>query len=183
MTSVDPIFTHPFRVADLAQRRPSRFNISPDEAARRRIADALGLVALDGLSFKGELMPDGRKDWILEAWLTARVTQPCVITLAPVSTEISEDVRRRYLMDMPEPEGDEVEMPEDDSAEALTDVIDAGAVLIEALTLALPPYPRAEGAELGAAQFAEPGTAPLQDEALRPFSGLADLMSKGKTEE
>ena len=47
-----------------------------------------------------------------------------------------------------------------------------------ALALALPLYPRAPGAELGQAVFAEPGTAPLKDEDLRPFAGLAGLKAK-----
>ena len=183
MTSDQPIFSKPYRVADLAQRKPSRFDIRPDAAARGQIAEALGLISLDELGFKGELRPHGRKDWIMEARMTARVTQACVVTLAPVTSDLSEDVQRRYLNEMPEPEGDEVEMPEDDSTEALTDTIDVGVAMIEALTLALPLYPRAEGVELGAAQFGEPGTEPISDESLRPFSGLADLMRKGKSEE
>lgn len=183
MTSDDPIFSHPFRATGRAQRRPSRFDIRPDDAAQARIAGALGLLALDSLRFKGALTPQGRRDWLMEARLTARVAQPCVVTLAPVVTEIAEDVRRRYVADLPEPEGEEIEMPEDDSVEALPSVIDAGAVMIEALSLALPLYPRAAAAELGAAEFAPPGAAPLTDKARRPFSGLADLMRKGKAEE
>ena len=67
--------------------------------------------------------------------LGATVTQACVVTLAPVITRIEETVTRRYLADMPEPEGEEVEMPEDDSAEPLPVIIDPGAVMIEALAL------------------------------------------------
>ncbi len=178
MTSDPTAYSHPYRVADLAARKATRFDLSPDPDMRRRIAEQLGIVAVDKLRFRGELRPQGRGDWVLEATLGATVTQPCVITLAPVTTRIEEAVTRRYLADMPEPEGEEVEMPEDDSAEPLLAVIDAGAVLTEALTLALPLYPRAEGAQLGATRFTEPGAEPLEDEALKPFAGLADLMKK-----
>jgi hypothetical protein len=54
------------------------------------------------------------------------------------------------------------------------------AVLAEALALALPDYPRAPGAELGQAVFAEPGIEPLRDEALRPFAGLAAFKDRLK---
>ena len=85
---------------------------------------------------------------------------------------------RRYLADMKVPEGDEVEMPEDDTSEPLPEVIDIGAVAVEALALALPLYPRAPGAALEEAVFAEAGVAPLKDEDLRPFAGLAGLAAK-----
>ena len=55
---------------------------------------------------------------------------------------------------------------------------DPGAVALEALALALPPYPRAPGASLGEAVFAEQGVALLRDDDLRPFSGLASLAER-----
>lgn len=172
-------FSHPFRVADLAAKKPTRFRLAPTAAERAGIAAELGLSELPAVSFVGDLHPIGRRDWELRAELTATVVQPCVVTLVPVTTRIAETVVRRYLAEMPEPDGDEVEMPEDDTAEPLAAVIDAGAALTEALALALPLYPRAPGAELGAFQHAAPGTAPLGDETLRPFAGLAGLLRPG----
>ena len=89
-----------------------------------------------------------------------------------------QDILRRYLADFAYPDGEEVEMPEDDSAEPLPEVIDVGAVAAEALALALPPFVRAPGVELGGEDYAAPGVSPLRDEDLRPFAGLAALKSK-----
>jgi hypothetical protein len=89
------------------------------------------------------------------------VVQPCVVTLAPVTTRIEEKVERRFRADLPEPApGAEVEMPEDDALEPLPETLDLGRVLIEALALAVPEYPRADGASLGEAVFTEPGAEP-----------------------
>jgi uncharacterized metal-binding protein YceD (DUF177 family) len=110
--------------------------------------------------------------------LRAKATQACVVTLDPVVTEIEQVVTRRYLADFTEPEGDEAEMPEDDTSEPLGDVIDPAAVMIEALALALPDYPRAPGAELAETVHAGPGIAPLRDSDLRPFAGLASLAQR-----
>jgi uncharacterized metal-binding protein YceD (DUF177 family) len=66
-------------------------------------------------------------------------------------------------------------VPEDDSAEPMPEAIDLAEVLREALALALPPWPRAPGAELGEAVFAVPGTAPIRDADLKPFAALAKL--------
>nr|WP_149142300.1 YceD family protein [Gemmobacter caeruleus] len=167
--------SQPLRVAALASRKPTRFKLIPDAAQRAAIAAVLDISAVHALRFQGELRPRGRNDWDLEGDLEAEVEQPCSVTLAPVVTAIREKVERRYLAEMPDPEGDEIEMPEDDRQEPLPAVIDPGAVALEALALALPAYPRAPGVELGEAVFAAPGIAPIRDEDLRPFAGLATL--------
>ena len=167
-----------FPVAGLNRRKPTRFSIVPDAAARARLAGDLGILGIDALRFAGEITPKGREDWDLTAAMTASVVQACVVTLAPVRTRLHETVLRRYLADMAEPEGDDVEMPEDDTAEALPRVIDAYAVMTEALVLALPPWPRAAGAELGPMTVAPPGAEPLEPGQVKPFAGLAGLMKK-----
>jgi len=171
-------WSHAFRVAELASRKPTRFSLALDEAAMAALAADLGLLEVRKLTFKGELVPKGRHDWELTARLGASVVQACIVTLAPVQTRIDEEVTRRYLADMPQIEADEVEMSEDDTVEPLPQVIDAGAVMAEALALALPLYPRAPGAELGAVQGTPPGAEPIVEEKLRPFAGLADLLKQ-----
>lgn len=171
----------PLRVAGLATRKPTRFRIEADAEQRAAAAAILGITAVQRLRFAGEVRPRGRNDWDLVADLEAEVEQPCSVTLAPVVTRIREAVERHYLADMPVPEGDEVEMPEDDRDEPVPEVIDPGAVALEALALALPAYPRANGAALGEAVFAAQGVAPLRDEDLRPFSGLASLAERLKS--
>jgi len=171
-------WSHAFRVAELASRKPTRFALALDEAALAALAEDLGLLQIGKLTFRGELVPKGRHDWELTAHLGASVVQACIVTLAPVQTRIDEEVKRRYLADLPQIEADEVEMPEDDTVEPLPQVIDAGAVMAEALALALPLYPRAPGADLGAVQGTPPGAEPIIEEKLRPFAGLADLLKQ-----
>lgn len=170
------LIAHPLRVADLPGNRPTRFALAPDAAARAAIADFIGAEKLRKLRFEGELRPAGGGDWELEAMLGATVVQPCVVTLAPVTTRIDETVRRRYVREMPQPEGEEAEMPEDETLDPLGEVIDPAAVMVEALALALPPFPRADDAPPGEAAAAPPGAEPLRDEDLRPFAGLRDKL-------
>ena len=168
------------RTADLTGNRRRPFDLVPDAQARAALAADLGLLGLDALRLSGELRPAGRSDVALEARLTADAVQACVVSLAPVPCRIDGPVHRLYVADWQDPEGDEVEMPEDDSREPMPDAVDLMAVLSEALALALPDYPRAPGAELGQAVFAEPGVEPLKDEALKPFAGLAALKDRLK---
>ena len=166
---------HPMVVRTLPARKATRFDLTPDADTRAALAAHAGLLALPFLRFKGEVQPRGRENLHLTGVLEAVVVQACSVTLAPVTTRLSETVDRRYLADFAEPGGDEVELDGNDTDEPLPDVIDAGAVATEALILALPLYPRADGAALGHAVFAAPGAEPLVDADLRPFAGLAAL--------
>jgi uncharacterized metal-binding protein YceD (DUF177 family) len=168
----------PFPVRGLPTRKAQRFDLKTTVESRALLAALLGITAVHSLRFKGEIRPLGRNDFELIADLQAQIEQPCTVSLQPVLTDITETVTRRYLSDLPEPEADEMEVPEDDTTEPLPDVIDAGAVAAEALALALPAYPRAPGQELGTAVFGPEGQAPLTDEAIRPFAGLAGLAAK-----
>ncbi|WP_050528337.1 YceD family protein [Pseudorhodobacter aquimaris] len=171
-------FSEELRVAGLSNRKPNRFDLAPDAAMRAQIAQYLGINAIAKLRLTGEIRPKGRHDFTLHAMLEASAEQACSITLAPVVTEIKEEVLRVFLADWKETEGEEMQMPEDDSMEALGEVIDLGHVTVEALSLALPAFPRAPGAVLEDAQFAAPGTTPLRDGDLKPFAGLAGLKAK-----
>lgn len=177
-SEVPESFRHPLRVATLATRKPTRFKLDPNASTRKEIAGVLGLIDLPRLRVKGELVPSGSRDFTLSAVLEASIIQPCSVTLAPVPADLKEEVLRRFVADWHEPEGDDVEMPEDDSAEPLPETIDLGHIAIEALALALPLYPRAPGAQLGEVNAAPPGAEPIRESDLKPFAGLAALKSK-----
>jgi uncharacterized metal-binding protein YceD (DUF177 family) len=178
MTDAPPARPTRFRSGGLSPRKPTRFHYAPDAEARDALAQELGLLALHRMEFVGQITPDGRDAMVLTALLTADCDQPCIVTLAPVRAHISEEVRRRFVAGLTQPEADEMEMPEDDTVEPLPEVIDLAAIAAEALVLALPLYPRAPGAELGSVVHAPEGVAPLADSDLKPFAGLAALAER-----
>ena len=163
------------RLADLPNRKPTTFDLVPTAQERKAIAEELGIVGIKKLRFTGELAPQGRKDWTLTAELGATVVQDCVVTLDPVTTRIDEHLQRNYVAEMPQIDASEIEMPDDDTVEALPETLDLAQVMIEALALALPLYPRVAGADLTKAVFTEPGAAPMTDDDAKPFAGLAGL--------
>jgi len=171
------------RAASLATGAPTRFSLHPDAAERAAIAKDLGLLVLSKLRFEVEVAPGPGENWVLRARLGATVQQPCVVTLAPVTTRIDEDVSRRFLEHLPEDavEEREIEMPEDETIERLGQEIDLWAVMVESLALALPAYPRAaeaQGEAPAAARAAPPGVAPMSDQDARPFASLSALRDK-----
>ncbi|WP_165814498.1 YceD family protein [Pararhodobacter oceanensis] len=176
----------PLRVADLPNRTGVDFTLTPDAEARAAIAERLDLQRLRKLTFTGKLRPDGHHDWQLEATLGATAVQSCVVTFAPVTTRLDVPVQRRFLRRMPEITDIEVEIPDDD-IEPLGPVIDLGEIMEEALSLALPDYPRAEDAD----ETALPGVITAGDEAApaaeeperqTPFANLSSLLNAKKDE-
>jgi len=142
-------WAHLLTRAAFARRQPLEFDLSPAPEARAALAAELGLLRLPKLRFTGRFLPTGAADWQLEARLGASVVQPCVVSLTPVKTRIEETVTRRFLAEPPVAPAGESRMPDDDETESLPSAgLDLGAVMAEALALALPDYPRAPGAEL-----------------------------------
>ena len=173
----------PLRVADLPQNAPTPFELRPGAAELETLKQALDLLGLRKLSFVGTVRAQGKRDWILTGKLGATVVQPCVITLEPVTTRVETPVRRVFLADWDEPDDPEFEMPEDDETEALGPEIDPAAIMAEALSLALPQYPRKDDAALDQTAFTEPGKQAMTDDEVKPFAGLAGLRDAMKKDE
>ncbi|MEP1765106.1 MAG: DUF177 domain-containing protein [Sulfitobacter sp.] len=163
------------RVSTLSQSAPTPVSLRPDVQTLAELRDALGLMGLKKLSLEGKLQPVGNADWQLKGRLGATVTQECVVTLEPVATRIDVDVHRIFLRDYETDDAPEVEMPEDDTVEPLGIWIDPAIIMEEVLALALPEYPRKEGATSETVRVTEPGKTPMTDEEARPFAGLAAL--------
>lgn len=173
---------HALRVADLPAGSPVMVEITAGDDERADLARKLDLVALRKLRFAGTIRPSGTRDWELVGRLGATVVQPCVATLQPVTTRIDTDVTRRYLADFKEPEETEIEMPADETAETLGSHIDPAQVMAEALALALPLYPRADGVDPVDINVTEAGKDAMTDADAKPFAGLAGLREQLKNE-
>ncbi|NHF71733.1 YceD family protein [Paracoccus xiamenensis] len=163
------------RVSHLSPSRPNPFDLTPDATARSAIADELDLLDLPQFRFEGAIRASGSDAWALTGQLSATVVQACAITLAPVKTKLTEEVSLLFSPHVATPEEEEVEMG-DETVEPLGQWIRLGDIALEALALALPPHPRAPGAELP--QDVQDDGA--EDEPRRPFAGLADLMKAKK---
>lgn len=163
----------------LDSHQPTPFELTVSAEMLSELARSLDLLGLAKLRFSGQIAPEGKQDWRLSASLGATATQACVATLAPVKTRIEEQVTRRYVpADSIQETTEETETELDDEVEPIPDHIDLLAVVAEALTLALPDYPRAPDAPQDPQIFGPDGVAPMTDEDARPFAGLAALKDK-----
>jgi uncharacterized metal-binding protein YceD (DUF177 family) len=176
-----PHFAESIPVASLNGRKPQSIKIELEAAQCEALAQYLGFAALRKVRFDGKLSPMGQADWELTGLLGATIVQPCSVTLAPVTTRIDERLRRVFIANWVEPDGDEVEMTVDETLEPLGQRIDLSDLLTEALALAAPDFPRATDAEMaatGVLRAAPEGDSPLDDDAVKPFAALAALRDK-----
>ena len=178
--------SHPVQPHLLGRKKPARFDVRPDAAEQAGVADFLGILSVEHLRFKGALMPVGQDDWRAEGRLTAVVQQSCVVTLAPVTQHIDEQIARIFVPAETLEDAAEVDLDADDAddPDGFEDRIDIGHLTVECLALALEPYPRADGAELPQSLFAPPGAEPLDEQSIKPFAKLAELRQKlGQSED
>ena len=164
---------------DFAHRLPlnqirdgERIELSADEDERIRIADRLGLRALNRVDAHATLE---RKGGIVRARgrLKASLCQSCVVTNEPVEARVDEPFDIYFL---PEPVSgelqDEVELVGADCDVVFHDgsAIDLGSAIADLLALGLDPFPRSAGAE---AALKEAGV--LSEAEAGPFAALAKL--------
>ena len=158
-----------------ATRRKIALDFEAAPAERAAIARYLDLLSLESLAGAVTVRP-WRQGFALEGRFEARVVQACVVTLDPVASDIVQDFERFYLPPAVlsrERRGGEAEEVEVDVAEGEVPEelpgqdIPLGDVLVEELSLALDPFPRAPGAEVA---LPSDGEAPPH-----PFAALAKL--------
>ena len=170
-----PEFSRPVR-ADTLGTAPRALSIGANPEERAALAARFGLQAIDHLSAEAELTRSG-ETIRASGSLTARVTQSCVATGAPVEQAVDEDFRIEFR---PPPSIDGAE--EDiELSEGELDVvfyegaaIDLGEAVAESLSLALDPYPRSPDADTA---LAEAGVVKEGEEPRSgPLAGLKDLL-------
>ena len=159
-------------------------DINPAKSALTGLAESLGVPAVRKLRVRGTIERTGPGTVVLTGEVGATVEQTCVVTLEPVTSRIDEPFRRNFEADLPTVEDDyQLRENEDVDIDRLGPEINLTEIVVETLALALPPYPRADGADFAPTQFAAPGVEPMTDEAARPFAALSALKEKlaGKT--
>ncbi len=155
---------------------------------RAALAKRLGLLGLDRLTATVRLRRKaGSQTILVTGRLVADVVQSCVVTLEPVPARVEEPLRLSYTlaaarrqrddavpeMVVVEPEGDDPPDPVGPAG------IELGEAVVQQLSLALDPYPRAPGAALDRRDWvADGGAEEGEDEG--PFGVLKALRPEAK---
>jgi hypothetical protein len=172
-----PPWSYPIRLIDVG-RLDRAVPLSPDEAARKRIASTLDLADLPTFDAEVRLEPwlDGVQ---LDGRWRATVVYRCGLTLEPFEARLDGRFVVRAVPPHSPQAADgasdvELDLEADDPPDVLDgDVIDVGAYLVEHLALELDPFPRKPGAVFDAPPAEEPPS---------PFAVLSRLRPAGEDE-
>jgi uncharacterized metal-binding protein YceD (DUF177 family) len=174
-----PEFSRILKVSSLNNTVDYEFEEVPSEEETNAMAELFDVVSIRKMRFTGAISPYEDEGWLLEGKLGVTVSQNCVVTLERVRTRLDLDVRRIFTP-MAEPDENEITLDasHNDELEPLGKEIDLGLVAMETLALAIPEYPRIEGAELPESIFSPPDASDIEEEAPKAFAGLAALKEK-----
>lgn len=164
MTTPDLPYSEPVRLHQVGAGL-SR-TLTPDAAARARIARALDLASLERFEADVSLQP-AAGGWSLSGRIRARLEQTCGVTLEPLPVEI-DDAFSVALAEAPATTDDEIVITLDDSTPDLIEdgQVDLGQYAVEQLALRLDPFPRKPGAEF---------VQPPEPAEISPFAVLRKL--------
>lgn len=170
-----PEFSRPQRLDTIGEREQS-LTIEAEAGERAALAARFGLIAVDVLSAELAVRREA-SGIVVRGRVRGHVRQACVVTDAPIESEIDEPLALRFV-DGASSEAEEVELDADqlDTIPIEGGAIDLGEAVAETMALALDPFPRAPGAE---AALREAGV--LTEEEARPanvFAALKDKLGK-----
>jgi uncharacterized metal-binding protein YceD (DUF177 family) len=140
------------------------------------IAEILGVTTCDRLSATYSIHGISDGTYRLTGRLRARITQPCVISLEPVTQDVDEPLSVDYWPEnqMPAPDKGEIDLADDESdIQPMTDGrMDVGMVAFDVLAAAVDLYPRVPGATF---DWEDPKATPETSGKVNPFAVLAKL--------
>ncbi|MCR9214925.1 MAG: DUF177 domain-containing protein [Proteobacteria bacterium] len=185
MTKADTGFTQVINVERLG-REPVTFNRIASAEDCTDIAANLGIVSLADLKIEGKVQRQKGSDKIaLNAKLSAKAVQECVVSLEDVPEELVEEFTVFYTFDPNDLTVEEVEYvvgaDEPDLPELIVDnEIDLAAIVSEHIALALDPYPRLEKYRSmdGTDSVLIGDVDESEKDVYKPFANLKDLMDK-----
>lgn len=175
-------FAAPFNL-ELLSEEERQIVLTPDIRERAAIADWAHVDAVDALRVEIHLRRAGAGAGLyrMEAHFTADIRQTCVVTLEPVPSHIAASFSRTFQL-LPRHKGKQISQESakvgsttgegEDEVELLdTSMLDLAGPVLEELSLAIDPYPRAQGAHFDVSAAGETRES--------PFAVLEKLKNKG----
>ena len=160
----------------LRQKRKFRFYHTSSNQELSDLSKFLEVEALKTFSFKGHFIESNENDYLLEASFKATVIQLCVVTLRPVKTNIDHKFNRLFSIVKQRTRAKRLSITHDaiDQEQILNDV-NIGDIMLEALTLEIPLYPKIKGVNFEGLTVTDAGSKPLEPVLNNPFSSLKKM--------
>ena len=156
-----------------------QFQHSSSVKERTDLQAFLRVEELLNFSFKGWLVQSKRNNYNLQASFKATVVQNCVITSKPVKTKIENTIKRYYADENKENSGENLAINLNSrEIEPIHRQLDISAVIVEALCLRIPDYPRKKNVKFEGVTITGNGLKPIEKTLSSPFSILKDYPTK-----
>lgn len=168
--------------------------LAPNEDERKRLSQRLGLLSLESLVASLIISRSaGEMSVHIEGSIKADLIQNCVVTLEPVETSVAEDfeawfadteqaipfAKARKEQQSKGGHADVQILEEKDDPEPIIDgQIDLGELITQHLSLAINPYPHAEGVHFEVGDDDAPKPGQEKDMSNNPFAALKDWKNK-----
>lgn len=154
------------------------FELIPDEATRKQLANAASVVSVPALKMLLEVRPVGSDGAEVVGKLEGVVRQRCVVSLEEFDNPIAENFSVDFASNaQSEASNDDEEEIEDLPDPIVDGKIDLGALATEFLILSVDPYPRKPGVEFAAPPAEEAAPEPKRS-PFEQLSGLKDRIKK-----
>ena len=128
------------------------FNLVCSNDGLKELSDKLNLLEAKKASINGTLKLQTEKQVFLNCKVTAKLIQPCSLTLEPIVTNISKKIWRTFSIESNKNTSKKkstFELTEDSfDHDVIMDEINLGEVLLETISLETPDYPKRSGASL-----------------------------------
>ena len=149
-------------------------NCSAEELSE--LALMLQVEKIKFFSFKGQITLTNKTTAMLRGSFSTRLIQSCVISLSPVRTKIEKAVTLNYEISKFNKRQKSVSVsPNFDEPEQIYEEVNIGDVMLEALSLEIPLYPKKEGINFTGITITDTGIKPLELTRNNPFVSLKGL--------
>ena len=145
-------FSYTISLEQLKREIEYEFNLVCSKGDLKQIPDKLNVLVAKKAGINGTLKLQTANQVLLKGRVTAKLIQPCSLTLEPIVTNISKKIWRTFTIELKKNtplKKSTFELTEksfDD--DIMLDEINLGEVLMETISLETPDYPKRSGASL-----------------------------------
>ena len=144
---------------------------------RSNLAELLKVCSLTKLHFDGIIVQNSDQTYTFSANVNALVIQNCIVTLYPVKTSLNFGIKRHYSKNSPKTHSKKVITNIlDNHLEFFGKTLNISDVIVEALSLEIPDYPRRKNIKFNGVSATKKGVTPLRSISESPFYALKDLL-------
>ena len=165
-------FTHIVSLEQLKREIEYEFNLVCSEDDLKQLPNKLNVLVAKKAGIIGILKLQAANQIFMKGKVTAKLIQPCSLTLEPIVTTISKKVLRTFTIEPKKKtpiKKTTMELTEKSfDNDVILDEINLGEILMETISLETPDYPKRSGASL-------PSTPISNTSSANPFSVLSKL--------